>query len=380
MTFAAVGIIGINAFLGKESEWPQAKPQTKGLNLDSLRVFSNELAIGQFGYVDALLIIKDNSIVFKNEYKHDYRDIHGQNAIGKSPLANPGGSPMYNYFNSTWHPFYSKDLHTWQSVTKTITSIVIGVAMSRKEFPDLNTPILKFFDAKQIKNVDPRKRKITIKHLLNMTSGFEWHEMDVGYNDARSSGILMEQSKDWVKFTVDQPMADNPGTKFNYNGGNTQILAYIFEQSTKRSIEDYANQFLFKPLGISKYYWKQTPSGLADVEGGLYMEVTNVAKLFSLYLSEGVWNGTRVIAKDWINDSVRSGFKINDQVAYGYQWWLYSIEGLPDTWAAVGFGDQYVILVPKHDLIVIVTGWNILEGAKSLTYQKLLQKIIGSVI
>src|SRR5262249_57803739 len=117
-------------------------------------------------------------------------------------------------------------------------SVVIGVARMRKEFPDLDTPILKFFDASRIKNLDDRKHRITIRHLLTMTAGQDWRE-DLPYEDPRNTTCAMEASFDWVQFALDQPMSAAPGTVFKYNSGATQLLAYIFRGPTGRDIAPY---------------------------------------------------------------------------------------------------------------------------------------------
>src|SRR6185436_9996093 len=116
----------------------------------------------------------------------------------------------YNYFNPWWHPFYRRgDLHTLQSVTKTVTSVAIGVATGRKAFPSLDTPILKFFDTTKVANIDARKRRLTIRHLLTMTAGLSWNE-DLPYNDPNNTASVMEASPDWIQYTIDRPMAAEP--------------------------------------------------------------------------------------------------------------------------------------------------------------------------
>ena len=267
-------------------EWPTATPQSVGLDPKVLAELDAELSNGKYGFVDNMLIIRHGLLVYSRAYKHDYDRIYADEAKKPGPLnAHDPGGP-YNYFNSWWHPFYRRgDLHTMQSVTKTVTSVVIGVATARKDFPDIDTPVLKFFDPSKTANVDDRKRRMTIRHLLTMTAGFDWNE-NLPYTDPNNSASLMEASADWVQFTIDLPMKDEPGRVFNYNSGATELLAYIFRVATGKDIEEYAAQHLFAPLGIRDFYWKRIPSGLADTEGGLYLRAedlanpaTNLAKL-----------------------------------------------------------------------------------------------------
>ena len=152
--------------------WPSTTPAAVGLDPKALAGFDADIAAGKYGFVDSMLVIRHGKIAYDRSYKHDYDRIYAQEAAAPGPLNAHDPSGPYNYFNPWWHPFYRRgDLHTMQSVTKTVTSVVIGVATARKEFPPLDTPILKFFDAADVANLDDRKRRITIRHLLTMTAG-----------------------------------------------------------------------------------------------------------------------------------------------------------------------------------------------------------------
>jgi CubicO group peptidase (beta-lactamase class C family) len=233
------------------------------MNADSLQAFDNAIAGGQYGYIDGMIITRHGKLVYEKKYQHDYAKIYGENAAKKDGLnqLDPGGP--YNYYNPWWHPFYHhSDLHSLQSVTKTITSVIIGVATARREFPDLSTPVLSFLDTMQVKNIDDRKRRMTIRHLLTMTSGFNWNEY-LPYSDPANDAIVMEGSCDWIQYVIDRPMAHEPGTSFNYNSGSTQLLSYIFRKATGRDIEEYAATYLFLPLGITQFFWNVRPQVLS---------------------------------------------------------------------------------------------------------------------
>ena len=244
-------------------EWPVATPQSQSMNADSLQAFDEAIASGKYGNVDGMIITRNGKLLYQKTYKHDYDKIYGDSARKKSGLNqhDPGGP--YNYYNPWWHPYYHRgELHSLQSVTKTITSVIIGVATARKEFPDLSTPVLSFFDTTQVKNIDERKRKMTIRHLLTMTAGFDWDE-GLHYSDPRNDCSVMEASFDWIQYVIDKPMALEPGQSFKYNSGASQLLSYIFRKATGKDIEEYASQYLFSPLGINQYFWKRIPTGLA---------------------------------------------------------------------------------------------------------------------
>ena len=360
-------------------DWASASPAEVGLDAKVLAAFDADPAAGKYGLVDSMLVIRHGRVAYERSYPHDYDAIYGDQAKKPSGLnaLDPGGP--YNYFNPWWHPFYRRgDLHTMQSVSKTVTSVVIGVATARHELPPLDTPVLSFFDAGQVKNVDARKQRMTLRHLLTMTAGLEWHE-DLPYDDPKNSCGLMEASFDWVRFAIDQPMSDEPGARFNYNSGATQILAHVFRKATGHDVEEYAARHLFAPLGIERWFWKRTPTGLADTEGGLYLRPRDLAEIAYLFLKDGRWEGRAIVEPGWVKDSVAPSTVVADGVRYGFKWWLVRHSG--DKWAfgGSGFGGQRPIVVPEHDLVMVFTGWNIPGGEPSLTARVAIERVLAAV-
>ena len=371
----------LNAQVWPLKEWPTATPRAESMNADSLKTFDDAIASGNYGYVDGMIVTRHGKLVYQKKYTHDYDKIYGDDAAKRSGLnqLDPGG--QYNYYNSWWHPFYRRgELHSLQSVTKTITSVLIGVAAARKEFPDLSTTVLSFFDTTQVKNIDDRKRKLTIRHLLTMTAGFEWNE-NLSHNDPRNDCTQMEAGFDWIKFVIDKPMAGDPGQSFNYNSGASQLLSYIFRKATGKDIEEYASLYLFSPLGINQYFWKRIPTGLADTEGGLYLTATDLAKIYYLYLRNGNWNGKQLVTPEWVKASVTPAITVGRTVKYGYKWWLYEY-GNDDqkyVWAGSGFGGQWPIIIPEYDIVAVFTGWNIIGGNPSLRVTEAIWRLINAV-
>jgi CubicO group peptidase (beta-lactamase class C family) len=225
-------------------DWPTAAPASVGLNaavLDSIRA---EIDAGAYGQVDRMVIIRRGRLVVDETWTWDYDRIYGDSARVRSPLNAHDPTGPYNYYNPWWHPMYRRgDLHSLQSVTKTVTSAVIGTAVTRGDFPSIDSPVLAFFDSTTVKNIDQRKRRVTVRHLLTMTGGFDWNE-DRPYVDPANSAVTMEASYDWVQFTIDRPMAREPGTQFQYSSGESQLLAYIFRRATGVDVEEYAARHL----------------------------------------------------------------------------------------------------------------------------------------
>ena len=369
---------------GKSStnEWPVAEPNAVGLDPTALAALDADIGAGKYGLVDTMLIIRDGKQVLARSYSHDYGKIYGDLAKHEGPLNHDVSGP-YNYFSTEFHPFYQhSDLHTMQSVSKTVTSITIGIAIGRKEFPaDLDTPILKYFDGYNIANLDERKRRITLRHLLTMTAGFQWNE-DLPYNDPKNSADVMEATHDWVQYVINQPMAAEPGKVFVYSSGVTQLLSHIFKKATGKNVDAYAADYLFQPLGI-RYHWKHSPTGLPDTEGGLYISSASLAKIGFLFLKSGMWEGKRIVPVDWVKASVTSAMSVEDEGrrwGYGFQWWLQPYGKSPErfAWAARGFGGQELRVVPEHDLILVFTGWDILPSSPEPRHDQ-LERVIAAM-
>jgi CubicO group peptidase (beta-lactamase class C family) len=349
--------------------WATASPASGGLDDQLLLRLDKDMAAGKYSQmVDSFAVFRCGKKVFERTYRHDYAKIYAKEAGKRGPY-NERLTGRYNYFDPSWHPYYhGTDLHTMQSISKTVTSVIIGTAMQRGDFQaGLDTPVLKYFDISKVKNVDDRKRRMTLRDLLTMSAGLEWDELkgfDTGYPQNNTS--LMEASDDWVQYAIDKPMATDPGKVWKYNSGATELLAYIFQKETGQDIDDYGQKYLFAPLGI-RHEWKRTYMGVVDTEGGLYLNDSDLAKIGYLYLHDGMWDSQRIVSREWVKESVTPYFRTEaepdykDGFKYGFNWWLYK---LPDSteyvWMARGFGAEDLMVFPKEGLIVTVAMWDIL--------------------
>ena len=362
---ACIGVGDVKAGQGipwPTAGWQQATPASVGLDEKTLLALDADIAVGKYSLVDSFQVFRCGKQVFERQYAHDYASIYAKEARIKGPL-NARLTGPYNYFDPAWHPYYQgTDLHSMQSVSKTVTSVIIGIAVTRGDFKaSLSTPVLKYFDISKVRNIDERKRRMTLKDVLTMTAGLEWNE-DVPYADPRNDASSMEAADDWVQYVIDKPMAANPGVVFNYSSGATELLAYIFQKETGQDIEAYAEQQLFAPLGI-KHHWKRTYLGLVDTEGGLFLGGADLAKIGYLYLHEGIWDGRRIVSRAWVKQSVTPFVDTGWQgLKYGFKWWLYPRkEGRQFVWMGIGFGGQRLMVFPGDQLIAIFTGWDILQ-------------------
>ncbi len=362
-TFLSLLALSVEAAPTKSSpEWPNVTPESVGLDRGALDAIDADFRNGVVPLLDTLLVLRCSSLAYERHYTHDYAKIYAKEAREVGPL-NPYLTGPYNYFDPTWHPYWhGGPAHTMQSVTKSVTSATMGAAILRGDFKaSLDTPVLHWFDTARVKHVDARKRRLTLRHLLTMTSGLDWNE-DLPYADPKNAAALMEATRDWVAFVIDRPMAYEPGTHFAYSSGVSELLAYIFRKETGRDLEDYARNHLFEPLGIHEYHWKRSPLGEVDSEGGLFLPAYALAKIGELYLNLGLWNGERLLGEDWVRDSVTPRSDPGDRYRYGYQWWLAPYgDGSRYAWAGFGFGGQYVFVMPEDGVIAVTMAWNILD-------------------
>ena len=356
---------GLDARSG-ETKWPthgwaKDKPSSVGLDDKVLAAFDADLANGKYSLVDSFAVIRCGTSVYERTYSHDYGQIYGKEAKTIGPL-NAHLTGPYNYFDPAWHPYYhGTGLHSMQSVSKTVSSVILGIAITRGDFKaGLDTPLLKYFDEAKVKHVDDRKRRITLRHVLTMTTGLDWNE-EVAYDDPKNDASLMEATDDWVQYVIDRPMAQEPGKVFNYSSGASELLAHVFQKETGQDIEKYGEKYLFTPLGM-EHYWKRTPMGMVATEGGLFLSGTDLAKIGYLYLHDGTWEGKQVVAKDWVRQSLAPFIDAEEGFKYGFKWWLLPRTDRPGyIWMARGFGGQRLMVLPEEDMIAVFTGWEILR-------------------
>jgi CubicO group peptidase (beta-lactamase class C family) len=337
------------------ADWPASSPGSEGMDAAALDAFDRELASGAHGYVDSMLVIRHGRVVYEKEYDHakDYvRLFEGKGAPG-----------IYNYYDPGWHPFYKRTrLHTMQSVSKSVTSALVGIAIGRGEISGVDARVMPLLSDWRVPP-DARRDRMTLRDVLTMTTGIRWDEESTEYTDPRNNCAAMEGKDDWVRYVLEQPMAEEPGKRFVYDSGATMLLSAALQKATGRTADDYAREHLFAPLGM-EYYWKRTPRGVADAEGGLYLKPRDLAKLGELYMHDGVWRGKRLLPAGWAAESTRPRVATNEKrFRYGYQWWVLSQKGAGsyECYAAWGYGGQFLFVVPELELIAVFTGWNIYD-------------------
>ena len=249
-------------------------------------------------------------------------------------------------------PFRSGHKHRVNSVTKAVTGTLIAIALRDGLLDSLDRRVLEFFPDRTIANLDDNKQAITIRHLLNMTSGLEWKER---LDDSMPESFLaMEQSPDWQQFILDQPMAQPPGTAFEYNSGNSHLLSAIINRLTGGRALLYARAQLFGPLGITDVFWRQDPQGISAGGAGLYLQPRDMAKIGYLYLRNGSWDGRQIVPPAWIDAVNHASVDMRlPGLRYANQFWVMPGRHV---YAAVGFHRQLIVVMPDLDIVAVTTG------------------------
>lgn len=250
-------------------------------------------------------------------------------------------------------PYASEELLPINSCTKSVLSALICIAMEKGLFPAPERLVIDYFPEFH-KQVCERKRQITIEHLLTMSAGFSWSEFG-----SLHSFPKMTRSANWIQFVWNQPIVDEPGTKWVYNSGLSQMLAGILKQAVGMPISHFAEQYLFSPLGIDLYVWKQDPQGIHTGGFGLKLTAVDLLKFGLLYLQRGNWNGQTVITETLVDRSVLPAINVAqpERGYYGWHWWVDVVSHRKRLkyYYARGYGGQFVFIVPDYEAVVITT-------------------------
>ncbi len=275
----------------------------------------------------------------------DMKNIHSLLVIKNGRLI------LEEYFSG----FHRNRKHVLRSATKSVTSILFGIARDQGEKIVVEEKLFNYLPEYKRLASNNDKNQITLKHLLTMKAGLEWNEFH-----APSDIQLMLESNDSVKYVLERKLVDPPGETFFYSSGVSTVLGKVFENTTGSDVYQFGDKHLFSPLGITDYYWRKLPDGSASTGWGLHLRPRDFAKLGYLFLKDGAWKGAQIVSKEWVEESIyphASGDLVSG-TGYGYQWWSGSTrigDHTIDCFYAAGHGGQVVFVVPSLDLITVVT-------------------------
>jgi CubicO group peptidase (beta-lactamase class C family) len=283
----------------------------------------------------------------------------------------------YLVYERYWQGFDAADGHEIHSITKSITSALVGIALGDHYLKSLDQTVGELLAAHLPRHPDPRLRGVTVRQLLTMTGGLPGDVQSVE-GDQRLSRRLF-RSRDWVGHILGRPLASKPGTTFAYSNASSHLLSAIVADATDQPTLAYARARLFGPLGINSdnvfepravkpptpaqlqawrqaaVAWPRDPQGYHFGFGETKLPARYLAKFGYLYLNGGRWDTTQVVPADYVRASTQPQRSVGGpRVGYGYQWWTTSIN-LHAAFAAHGLGGQRIVVVPDLDLVVVTT-------------------------
>jgi CubicO group peptidase (beta-lactamase class C family) len=264
----------------------------------------------------------------------------------------------------TYREFYRTTLHCLASDTKTVTSVLLGIAIDDGLIAGTDEKMFSFFP-EYADLSDATKAQITLAHMLAMASGLPWNE-DYPFDDLRNDLTAMVFSEDPIAYVLSKSTVAAPGAQFIYSSGTTNLLGEVVSRASDVTLWAYAEQHLFDPLEIDAYEWYPFPHAvdMAVASSTLYLRPRDMAKIGQTYLDGGTWRGNRVVSESWVAASIN---KVIDVPAsenpvpdylhgYGRQWWLGTFStGETDFYTAAGWGGQFIIVIPEHEMVVVIT-------------------------
>jgi len=332
--------------------WALSIPEEHGFDADRLRGIGPHFKAWTAANAHAVVIARHGKLVYERYFT-------GEDRAWATPL----GCVAY----------HAGLRHDVRSITKSVTALLVGIAVENGWIADLDVPVFSFFpDHGDLRT--PEKERITLRHLLTMSAGLAWSE-ELPYSNPANSERRMMEAADPHRYVLEQPVARPAGFVYNYNGGLTALLGAILHRVSGRPPDQLAKEYLFDPLGIDDVEWVRYPNGTPNVTSGLRMRPRDVAKIGQLVLNQGAWNNTGIVSSAWIDQATSPQIQGEGLYFYGFQWWLGRslIDRQEISWtAAVGWGGQRLYVIPSLDMTIVV-----LAG---LHDNPMLQPVVGDTV
>ena len=323
--------------------------------------------------------LKDEDIDSEKIYEMMHTILSGNDKnIHSILLIKNGKLVLEEYF----YGYNKEKVHYLASVSKSITSILIGIAIDQKFMANVETKAYTFFPEYNGTRWIDQKYPITLQHVLTMTAGLDWDATKYSRRDPRHTTHQMYDSGDPIGFVLDRNLMTAPGEEFYYNSGLTILLGGIVKTSTGLYIDEFAGQYLFAPLGISNYRWDKFPDGNIQTDGGLSLRSRDMAKIGYMIMKNGKWKGRQIVSKEWVKKSTQRHIDAFG-IGYGYQWWIGKtmINNRPlEVLFASGHGGQKIFIIPSLNLTAVFTSRVFNSKGHSGPEGFLLKYIIPSMV
>ena len=318
------------------SHWPTATPVEAGFKPELGESLDAAFTAGELEGLHAVLLVRGGKLVLERYYAGE--DESWGNSLG----------------HVTFGPEVKHDL---RSVSKSVVSLLYGIALEEGKAPALDAPLVDQFPQYADLAAEPERRRITVEHALTMTLGQEWNE-DLPYTDKRNSEVAMEYAADRYRFVLEQPILEEPGKTWRYSGGATALIGKLIAQGTGQDLVDFAEARLFAPLEIADFHWTRGYDGEPAAASGLRLRPRDLAKIGQMVLDKGRWGDKQVVPAAWIEASHEPRVESVDELSYGYQWWL-GVNRVGNPWqAGFGNGGQRLWIFPDLDAVLVVMAGN----------------------
>jgi len=326
-----------------------------GMNIVRLESLETAIRTKEYTNIHSVLVAKNNKLVYESYY--------------------PGSTVFEEYFE--WDRNMPHNIH---SATKSVTSAIVGIALEQEGLT-IDEKIFKHFPEFNIPTDDPRMN-VSVGDVLSMSSGIQWDEWSVPYENPNNNHQQMYDSGNWVEFVANQPVTTDPGSLFTYNSGLSILLGAFVTKLTGESVGGFTSKHLFQPMKIfdNQINWFIGPNSAFQTGGGLQMTPRGMMKFGLLFLNEGNWNGNQLISSEWVRNSTSQK---GANPGYAYHWWLTSydtVKGTINGFLAAGRGGQYVIVIDELDLVVVFTGGNDNALASSQPREIMTKFILPSIL
>jgi CubicO group peptidase (beta-lactamase class C family) len=350
------------------SAWEEASLADVGMEAGPIDQLIDLLQTQEHDY-HSLIVVKDGKLVVEEYWAGQDADLSAYEFGLADPMAFDRDTP-----------------HFQASVTKSITSILVGIAIDEGFLQGVDEKMFAFFPEYADLSTGG-KEKLTLAHMLTMGTGIPWDE-SYPYTDVRNDLNRMWHDTDPIRVVLEKPVVAAPTTRFLYNSGTTNLLGEIVRRGTGMSVVEFAEDNLFGPLGISDYEWVgfEHDPDMALASSGLYLRPRDMAKIGQLYLQEGMWNGEQIVSREWVQSSVKRWVSIppsargSDHASgYGYQWWLEEYDGGQiEAYSARGHGLQFIVVLPDLNMVVVFTGgaWSTSPFQAPIRYNQIIEDYI----
>ena len=290
--------------------------------------------------------------------------------------------------------FDENSLHDLRSISKSVTSLLLGIALGDNFEAALSRPIIEYFPEFAEQVADGVER-VTLHHVLTMSAGFEWNEMEVPYSNLKNDERRMYHVADPVQYVLSKPLYSEPGERWYYNGGMAMVIAALIEKLSGQPFLEFAHEKLSAPLGISEEYveWRglgiwRSRASLPSAASGLRTRIRDLAKIGALMLNDGRWQGQQLVPREWVRLSSQRhmeqtfpNWSLDGIYGYSYQWWPANFRGEYGEFSAlagVGYGGQRLFVIPEKDMVVTIFAGNYGNGIWRMSEQVLAEIVAAA--